>query len=84
MRITDKILNSFVDSINAKTGNNLATWTKTKNGLKANIGNYHLGYYDKFVTLLQVTSNGGGVTEICSSCTKKRIVLFHARIFGKL
>jgi hypothetical protein len=76
MRITDKVLNSFVDSINSKTGNNLASWTKTENGLKANIGNYHLNYYNGFVGLNQMTSEGGSVTVICSPCTNKELYYF--------
>lgn len=76
MRITDKILNSFADSINTKTGNNLATWTKTESGMKANVGNYHLDYYSTFVSLNQITSEGGSVSTICSSCTKKELYYF--------
>ena len=76
MRITDKILNSFVDSINTKTGNNLATWTKTENGMKANIGNYHLNYYNGFVGLDQITSEVGAATVICSTCSNRELYYF--------
>jgi hypothetical protein len=76
MRITDKVLNSFVDSINSKTGNNLASWTKTENDSKTNIGNYHLNYYNGFVGLDQMTSEGGAVTNICSPCTNRELYYF--------
>lgn len=78
MRITDKILNSFVDSINEKKKQPIATWTKNKKGnvYKANIGNYHLKYANGYVELCQVVSEGGAITIICSSCTNKELYYF--------
>jgi hypothetical protein len=77
MRITDKILNSFVDAINKKKNQPIATWTKNKKGLnKANIGNYHLNYTNGHVELCQITNEGGSNTSICSSCTNRELYYF--------
>lgn len=77
MRITDKILNSFVDSINKKKNQPITTWTKNKEGVyKANIGNYHLKYANGFVELCQIASEGGSISIICSSCSNRELYYF--------
>ncbi len=77
MRITDEVLNLFVDSINKKKNQPITTWTKREGGYKANIGNYHLKYnVDEYVELCQVINEGGGITIICSSCTNKELYYF--------
>lgn len=76
MRITDKILNAQIDCLNKKTNNALTPVSKINDKLIWNIGNYHLSFYDSFVSLHQVSNDSGGITEICPSCTRKELYKF--------
>lgn len=76
MRITNKILAAQIDFLNKRTNNALIPLIKIDDRLIWNIGNYHLSIYNSSATLHQVSSESGGVTEICPSCTKKELYRF--------
>ena len=56
------MLQACVDYLNELTGQPALPWTQTENGLKANVGNYHIsGAYGGFC-LYQMTNEYGRVT----------------------
>jgi len=64
-RITEKMLNARVGWLNELTGQPKTPYTRDKGGkLKANIGNYHLSHAYGGVSLCQMSSDGGGVTNV--------------------
>ena len=61
-RITEKMLQLRIDRLNELTGQPMTPYTKTENGLKANIGNYHLSHAYGGVCVHQMHNDGGGVS----------------------
>ncbi len=72
MRITIEDLNYAAEVINQLTGNHAMQYTIGPDGMKANIGNYHIsGAYGGYA-LHQMVNEGGGITEIFSGYRPKR------------
>jgi len=63
-RITQKQLEYLVERINEDTNSPKASYTKTEEGHKANIGNYHLSYAYGGVKLERMCNEGGGVNTV--------------------
>ena len=72
-RITIKNLEYLVDRINEVTGQPATSWTKTKTGITANIGNYHLAGAYGLHALEQMYNDGGGVMQIFPLSTKREL-----------
>jgi len=64
MRVTSKMLEAKVDSLNALTNNSLETWKVTDKGVQGLVGNYHISQAYGGVALYQIANNGGGVHDI--------------------
>jgi len=64
MRVTSKMLEAKVDSLNALTNNSLDTWKVTDKGLQGLVGNYHISQAYGGVALYQIANSGGGVHDI--------------------
>jgi hypothetical protein len=76
-RITDKMLQYRVDTINELLKRPKEPWTKRRDGSnKASIGNFHLsGAYGR--TLLhEMVNEGGGVNDVFGLCTKRELFDF--------
>ena len=63
-RITQKQLEYLVERINKATNSPLASYTRTPEGHRANIGNYHLSYAYGGVKLERMCNEGGGVNTV--------------------
>ena len=63
-RITQKQLEYLVERINEATNSPKASYAKTEEGYKANIGNYHLSYAYGGVKLERMCNEGGGVNTV--------------------
>jgi hypothetical protein len=57
-----KELESLVDLINISTNSPVHPWTRTADGLRANIGNYHIDHAYGGVQLNRMSNVSGGVT----------------------
>ena len=64
MIVTQAVLECQVKIINRITNSPMISYTKTDSGCKANVGNYHLDYAYGGVKLVQICTDGGGITEI--------------------
>lgn len=62
MRVTLKMLQAKVDYINEETGNPMEAYTRDENGIRANIGNYHISQAYGGVALAQIATSSGGVS----------------------
>ena len=83
-RITTKDLQAVVDRINKITGSPTTSYTKTDEGFRANINNYHLsGAYGGYA-LHRMCNDGGGVNDIFGGFRPKRELydLLHAYLKG--
>jgi hypothetical protein len=69
-RITLKMLEARVQYLNKITNSPIASYTRTKDGIRANPGNYHLGQQYAGVSLDQMAS-GGGVHTIFHTTTRR-------------
>ena len=72
-RVTEEQLEAIVYRINKVTGQPLTAYTKTPNGPKANVGNYHLGFQYGGVSLQQMHNEGGGVNIIFETSPKREL-----------
>lgn len=72
MRITSKILELLVDSINEITKSPRVIITNKKH----NIGHYHINYYFDSVSLYRTSNINGGVDEIYGPCSNKELYCF--------
>ena len=83
-RVTQKDLENVVDRINRITGNNIATHTRDKSGIRSNVGNYHLDYAYGGVRLVQYMNEHGGIRVIIDGFGTKRELYekMHAFIAG--
>lgn len=61
-RITEKMLKIRVQRLNEITNSPAESYTRTDDGLKANIGNYHLSHQYGGVCVHRMMNEGGGVT----------------------
>jgi hypothetical protein len=62
MATSKKELEALVDLINIATNSPTVPWTRTADGLRANIGNYHISGAYGGVQLQRMMNEGGGVT----------------------
>jgi len=65
-RITQKDLENLVERINKKTGHATEPYSSEGGKFTANIGTYLLDYAYGGVKLVQLVSEGGGITVISS------------------
>lgn len=72
MRMTMKGLEAKVTRLNTILNRPLTAWTKTEQGLKANIGNYHLSGSYGYTNLHCMCNENGGVHSVKSG-TKQDI-----------
>lgn len=72
MRVTAKILESLVDSINKVAGTPISPFTDGK----WNIDNYHIYHAYNSVSLHKVSNDGGGVTQIYGPCSNRELYCF--------
>ncbi len=72
-RTTMATLEALVNWINKKTNSPLTPYTKTENGLQANIGNYYIAGAQGGYALYRMANNGGGVDHIFGYCTKREL-----------
>ena len=63
-RITQKDLENLVERINKVTNSPMTPYTRSPDGLAANINNYYLDYAYGGVKLVQMVNKHGGITEI--------------------
>lgn len=70
-RITEKQLEAVVERLNRLTHSPLASWIKSDEGHRANIGNYHLDYAYGYVSLARMVNGGGGIEKILPGGTKR-------------
>lgn len=70
-RITEKQLQAVIDRLNRTTNSPIASYTKTEQGLKANVGNYHLDYAYGRVAVARMHNAGGGIESILPGGTKR-------------
>lgn len=85
MRITENDLRAVIERLNKITNNNPAPYTRTDNGLVANVGNYHLDCAYGGYNLAQMVNEGGGIRNTfgCGYVPKKELYgLIHAYIRG--
>jgi len=72
-RVTINELDAIVKRINESTGNPTSYCTKTDNGYKINVGNYHLdGAYGGYA-LVQTVNDGGGIRTVIPRGTKREL-----------
>jgi hypothetical protein len=62
MATSKKELEALVDLINIATNSPTIPWTRTADGLRANIGNYHIDGAYGGVQLQRMMNESGGVT----------------------
>jgi hypothetical protein len=74
MNVTEKQLQAIVDRINKLTKSPMTSYTKTENGVKANIGNYHLDFVYKGINLARMDNEGGGIQTILFGSTKSDLM----------
>lgn len=72
MRITMKGLEAKVTRLNTVLNRPVTAWTKTEQGCRANIGNYHLSASYRCLNLHYMCNENGGVHSIKSG-TKQDI-----------
>jgi hypothetical protein len=77
-RITISMLESKVKYLNKITGNPETSYTQTKKGIKANIGNYYLDGTCSGYTVDRICNESGAVTELFSGHMPK------AELYNKL
>jgi len=83
-RVTDKHLESLVDSINAITNSPSTPYTRENDRSHANIGNYHLSWAYGGVKLHRMVNEGGGIREALSTgYTTKRDLYDQLQAFIK-
>ena len=63
-RTTQKQLDYLVNRINEVTGSPKAPYRQTKDGYRANHGNYHIDSAYGGVQLVRMCSEGGGVSPV--------------------
>ena len=64
MRITKTIVQKKIDHLNRLMGTPSCAYTWTEDGLRGNVGNYHLERLLGGYSLLQVTNEQGGCTRV--------------------
>jgi hypothetical protein len=84
-RVTETILQSRIDYLNAVTGMPLTTWGRVGSKNVAQIGNYHLsGAYGGW-RLEQIASEGGSIRDVfrCGYVSKRELLaLIDAMLVG--
>jgi len=65
-RITQKMLENMVETINKTAGRPVTPYTRQGDKLVANIGNYHLDYAYGGVKLVEIMTEGGSICVISS------------------
>jgi hypothetical protein len=75
MGITNAFLDAKVKLLNTVTGSPVASYTTTKDGIKANVGNFLVENVCGHYNLARIVSEGGG-QESLTSGTRADIVLF--------
>ena len=84
-RITEKQLEAVCDLINREMKRPMEPWSKSSNGYKANIGNFHISYAYGGVSLHEMCSDGGGVNDVFNQghCPKRELFTrMHALLDG--
>lgn len=71
-RITEKQLEAVVNRINMITKSPLTSYTKTREGIVPNAGNFHLDFTYGKVGLVRMLESGG-VTSILPLSTKREL-----------
>ena len=61
-RITEKQLENLADWINTLTNSPKEPWTRDENGLRSNVGNYHISHAYGGVCLHRMSNESGGVS----------------------
>lgn len=72
-RITEKMLQYRLDTINKMLGAPLEPYTRTDGKSKANIGNYHLYSAYGSTGVHRMVGEGGGITQVLGLATKREI-----------
>ena len=75
MRITKDMIDREITRINHIMGTNPKPWSKTADGLKANIGNYHMYECHRHFALHKMANTGGGILSILSGTTKRELYM---------
>lgn len=81
MRITKADLENTVSRINEATGSPTESYTKTKDGYRANPGNYHLNWAYGGCQLVRMCNNGGGITTITNGFDTKSDLYYQMRAY---
>jgi len=84
-RITDKQLDALAVAINRETGSPETPYTRTADGVRANVGNYHISHAYGGVCLHRMSNEAGGVTTPLSygHVTKRELYnAMHAYLAG--
>jgi hypothetical protein len=84
-RITEKQLEAVCDLLNRELGRPMEPWSKTDDGYKANIGNFHISHAYGGVSLHEMVTDGGGVNDVFSQghCPKRELFSrIHAMLDG--
>ena len=71
-RVTESQLNAVVKRLNNITGSPIEPYSRTSDGLVANIGNFHLDYAYGMVRLVRMHSAGGGINVVTQYGTKRK------------
>ena len=80
-RITEKMLQGFIDYLNKITGQPMTPYTRTGDKLTANIGNYHIECAYGGYQLVQMVSEGGGIRTITGGFCPKRELYYLTRAY---
>lgn len=81
-RITDKHLDTLCDHLNKLTNSPATSYTRTADGMRANIGNFHISHAYGGVCLHRMSNENGGVTTpLCYGHVPKRELYEQMRAF---
>jgi len=71
-RVTDSQLNAVVNRLNNLTGSPIEPYSRTPDGIVANIGNFHLDYAYGMVRLVRMHNANGGINVVTQYGTKRK------------
>jgi len=70
-RVTESQLNAVVKRLNNMTGSPIEPYSRTPDGLVANIGNFHLDFAYGMVRLVRMHNANGAVNAVTQYGTKR-------------
>jgi hypothetical protein len=70
-RVTESQLNAVVKRLNHLTGSPIEPYSRTPDGLVANIGNFHLDFAYGMVRLVRMHNANGAVNTVTQYGTKR-------------